>query len=46
MAFGETANMTIEQKDSPGAWIRITHPYTESPLENDVEANGGVSRDV
>ncbi|CAM4125451.1 sensor histidine kinase [Lederbergia lenta] len=39
-AFGKSANITIKQINSPGAWIRITHPYTESLLENDMEVKG------
>lgn len=45
-AFGDTAHIAIIQKDEPGAWVRITHPYTENPLESESEASGGGTSNV
>ncbi|MCM3766088.1 sensor histidine kinase [Neobacillus niacini] len=41
LAFGDNGSITIKEKDSPGAWLRIVHPYIESTVEGEVSKKEG-----
>lgn len=45
MTFGEGASITLKEKNEPGAWIRIVHPYTEGMDEIEVAKSEGVSNE-
>lgn len=51
LAFGENGSISVMQKDSPGAWLRIKHPYMDrmdggevSKREGDPHETKGVNR--
>ncbi|MDO6657048.1 sensor histidine kinase [Anaerobacillus sp. 1_MG-2023] len=41
IAFGSRASLTIEDKPSPGAWVRVRFPYLETEEEIEVWKSAG-----